>query len=336
MARPVSIDYEKLYPTKNDGYVQVLEDLGIPEGGGNRNVRIKFIDTGNEQIAQFANVKNANVRDQTKRDIIGKIYHTNNSGDLEILEKLGVMGGTNTMYKVRFINTGYITNAAIGSIEAGTVKDPYAPSVYKIGYNGNISNPSIDYSKEYSVWTDMLRRVYGNEDRYLIAYADVTVCDRWHDFGNFIYDFRRLPGYQDYIKFNSCYNYSLDKDLCQICINDNMHKVYSPETCCLMPVGDNGALVKNSEKYIAYPYPSCIYVMNGIFYVRPIINNQVQDFGEFSTFEAAANALNYRCSFYGLTSYIIPNVPYMLPQEFLKYRISIPKPLTKEVVKSTD
>ena len=92
MARPVSIDYEKLYPTKNDGYVQVLEDLGIPEGGGNRNVRIKFIDTGNEQIAQFANVKNANVRDQAKRDIIGKIYHTNNSGDLEILEKLGVMG----------------------------------------------------------------------------------------------------------------------------------------------------------------------------------------------------------------------------------------------------
>lgn len=335
MAIPLNIDYEKLYPTKHDGYVQVIEDLGIPEGGGNRNVRIRFLDTGNEQVAQLANVKNANVRDRGKRDIIGKIFHTNRSGDLEVIEKLGVMGGTNTMYRVRFVKTGYETITEHVAILDGRVRDPYAPVVYGVGYTAGVVNPSRH--PEYSIWCDMLRRAYGNAAKYAITYADVTVCERWHNFENFLNDIKYLPGYDKYYASFRTTSYAIDKDLCQICINDNMHKVYSPETCCLISINDNSALVRaNLNNYIAYPYPSCIYVMNDIFYVRPIINNQVQDFGEFGTFEAAANALNYHCSFYGLTSYIIPNVPYMPPQEFLKYRISIPKPLTKEVEKSTD
>ena len=336
MAKKLNIDYEKLYPTKHDGYVQVIEDLGIPEGGGNRNVRIRFLDTGNEQVVQLANVKNANVRDRTKRDVIGKVFPTNSYGDLEILEKLGVMGGTNTMYRIRFIKTGHESIASITSIMNGSVKDPYYPSVYGVGYDGAITNPSS--YKEYGVWAAMLRRVYGNEEKYAAIYSDVTVCERWHNFENFLHDFPYLPGYREWCEKNIYYTFALDKDLLQVCINDNMHRIYSPETCCLIPVYNNFNTLRVNDKsgFVAYPYPSCIYVINGIFYVRPIINNQVQDFGEFGTFEAAANALNYRCSFYGLTSYIILNVPYMPPQEFLKYRISVPKPLTKEVEKSTD
>lgn len=292
MARPLRIDYEKHYPTKKDGDVIILKDLGQPPGGGNRNVLIRFLDTGNEQVAQLANVKNANVRDQAKHDIIGKIYQTNQCGPIKIIKKLGVMGGTNTMYEVEFLDDGYRTISELTNIERGRVKNPYTPLVYGVGYCGPIESPSSYFL--YNKWTSMLNRGYG--DRYQsTSYDNVIVCDRWHFFGNFIMDCMGLPGYHNLLKIP---NLSLDKDIFQICIPSGTVKVYGPNTCCFVPMETNLACVGDKHRFVADYHG--IYVIDGIYYIRPYWYEQVWNFGAFSSIDAAVTIYNNRCAIHGM------------------------------------
>ena len=73
----------------------------------------------------------------------------------------------------------------------------------------------------YMVWKDMLRRCYrrGNSNKWK-AYEGCVVCDEWLIFDNFDawYSSRYVEGWH------------LDKD---ILVKGN--KVYSPDTCCLVP-----------------------------------------------------------------------------------------------------
>lgn len=50
--------------------------------------------------------------------------------------------------------------------------------------------------KEYVVWYRMLRRCENPKDVYYKNYGGrgITVCDRWHDFSNFLIDIVRHPG----------------------------------------------------------------------------------------------------------------------------------------------
>lgn len=63
----------------------------------------------------------------------------------------------------------------------------------------------------YRLWTDMLGRCYcrgpkhGNE-----SYYDVSVCDRWLTFSNFVNDLKDVPGYMDWL--NNKGKYEFDKD----------------------------------------------------------------------------------------------------------------------------
>ena len=314
MAIPLNIDYEKHYPTKKDGDVIILKDLGLPPGGGNRNVLIRFLDTGNEQVAQLANVKNANVRDQSKYDIIGKIYHTNRSGDLKIIKKLGVMDGTNTMYEVEFLDTGTRINAAISAIERGNVRDPLCAPINEQYYTGNIEYPK-DYIL-YDKWVAMIRRS-NNRDNKHPKYANVSMCNRWNYFGNFVMDAMQLPGYDQVGFIKNC---ALDKDLFQLCLPKGHPRIYSPNTCCFLKVSDNILCThKNKQRFIADEHG--IYVLHGVYYIRPYWFGQTWNFGAFSTIDAAITAYNNRCTMSNLPQeyYIKTNIHC---DDLSRYRVS--------------
>ena len=303
MARPLRIDYEKHYPTKKDGDVIILKDLGQPPGGGNRNVLIRFLDTGNEQVAQLANVKNANVRDQAKHDIVGKIFPTNTSGDLRIIKKLGVMGGTNTMYEVEFINTGNRINAALTNIERGHVRDPLCVPINDVCYSGN-----IPYARDYVLydkWAGMAQRS-NNRDGKHPNYANVSMCERWNFFGNFLIDAMQLPGYYQVGLYKNC---ALDKDLFQLCLPKDHPRVYGPNTCCFLKVQDNIFCTdKNKHFFIADEHG--IYTIHGVYYLRPYWFGQTWNFGAYSTIEAAVTVYNNRCAAYN-----------MLPEYYIKTNV---------------
>lgn len=314
MARPLFIDYEKHYSTKKDGDVIILEDLGRPPEGGNRNVRIKFLDTGNEQVSQLANVKNANVRDQAKYDITGKIYHTHSSGDIKIIQKLGIMGGTNTMYEVEFLDTGNRVNAAVSAIERGLVRDPLGGPIGEQFYTGNIAYPK-DY-RLYDKWVAMIQRT-NNRDGKHPKYANVSMCDRWNYFGNFVMDAMQLPGCD---KVGFIKNCALDKDLFQLCLPKNHPRIYSPNTCCFLKTSDN-IFCSYVHRHYFIADEHGIYVLNGVYYVRPYWFGQTWNFGAFSTIEAAITAYNNRCAMSNLPQeyYIKTNINC---DNLSRYRVS--------------
>lgn len=115
----------------------------------------------------------------------------------------------------------------------GTVKNLYFPSVYGVGFIGeeysNKGNEAV-----YKSWSHMLCRCYNKKDsRYRFYGATgVKVCEEWHNFSNY------AKWYYD-----NCYvideKLSVDKDI----INKDS-KIYSPETCIIIPAKINQAFIK--------------------------------------------------------------------------------------------
>lgn len=116
------------------------------------------------------------------------------------------------------------------AIEKGMVKNPYYPSVEGIGYIG-VGGFKPSYkgkaTEEYAAWRSMLTRCYkeGFLDKNK-TYKGCSVCDEWLNFQNFAYWYTREDEYGR--------GHALDKD---ILLKGN--KIYSPETCCLIPQGLN-------------------------------------------------------------------------------------------------
>ena len=87
----------------------------------------------------------------------------------------------------------------------------------------------------YQLWYDILRRCYDAEQHRRKkghTYADCIVCDRWHYLKKFYEDIQKLEGYDEWTK-NGCM--SIDKDMKV----KEIHKQYSPETCCFITIADN-------------------------------------------------------------------------------------------------
>lgn len=122
----------------------------------------------------------------------------------------------------------------------GETKNPYYPSVCGIGITGNkyptrINNKRL---KEYAVWTDMIKRCFDNKSRKNFStYKDVTCCEDWLLYENFYEWLHKQDNFDKWLNGN---RWAIDKD---ILIKGN--KVYSPDTCCLVPNNVNSLFVKN-------------------------------------------------------------------------------------------
>jgi len=133
--------------------------------------------------------------------------------------------------------------------------------VYGIGINdySGFIKVNGDIIDSYSKWRSMIWRCYDTEfHKKEPSYSGCTVCNKWILFSNFKiwYDKNYISGYQ------------LDKD---VLIKGN--KVYSPETCCFIPLEINYLCAKSKAIRGKYPigvsfskqkrkFISCISVKN--------------------------------------------------------------------------
>lgn len=138
---------------------------------------------------------------------------------------------------IEFDNTGYCYSVAAGNARRGLVKDNMAKTVYGVGCLGNGKYKSRlpnngPCTKEYSTWSSMMHRCYGEErdETTLRNYIDCLVCEDWHNFQNFAKWCNSQP---EMLYKNS----SLDKD---ILVKGN--RVYSPNACCFVPSQLNTAV----------------------------------------------------------------------------------------------
>lgn len=166
---------------------------------------------------------------------VGKIFKTNEGYNIKIIKQ-------NDVYKrvVKFLDDhGYEVEVYTSTISSGKLRNPYHKSVFGIGYLGVGDNVAVDAinrksTKAYSVWNGIIKRC--NSDKF-INYINVKVCDEWLCFQSFANWYNKL--------YIDGYDMQIDKDLLQ---RDVVNKIYSPETCTLLPSNINNFLVDRPFK----------------------------------------------------------------------------------------
>lgn len=142
--------YGKVYKSNNYGEFMILGDA--PSNNTKiHNVRIRFINTGCENIVMLSDALNGCVRDSSvpyncicSIDIdYDKIYHSRIYGDFKIISKAGYKGDT-LLVKIQFIDTGYEDIVTYQRVKLGSVKDK-SPNAYK----RKRKKWSIDFDKIY-------------------------------------------------------------------------------------------------------------------------------------------------------------------------------------------
>lgn len=125
---------------------------------------------------------------------------------------------------------------------SGQIKNPYYPSVYGVGIVGNKYINWVDRkpTKEYHTWYGIIQRCYDKKTKQRHpTYEYASCCDEWLLFENFYEWLHNQPN------FDKWYNgdkWEIDKD---ILVKGN--KVYSPDTCCLMPKYVNSLFTNRSR-----------------------------------------------------------------------------------------
>lgn len=210
---------------------------------------------------------------------VGDTFTTNEGYECKVIEYRNCKE-----VDVKFLtDRNYKVTTETKHIKKGSIKYPYNPTSYGKGYYGvgkhkaNINNrKSIAYRK----WSSMLKRCYC--PNYLNAnptYRDSNVCSEWLDFQNF-------AGW--FYKQNKPSEYELDKDL----FGDG--KVYSPETCCLIPRAINSVIKTRSENGI----PGGVEVVGGKYSVSITVEGDRKHLGVFDDIGSAIKAFNKEKSSY--------------------------------------
>lgn len=123
----------------------------------------------------------------------------------------------------------------------GQIKNPYDKTIANVGYLGvgeYIGSKNHIHTTEYSIWEEMLIRCYSNTEKHKHSsyYNISTVYEDWHNFQSF-------ARWYDNNKYECEGRLHLDKD---ILIPGN--KIYSPETCLLVPQRINMLFLNKQNK----------------------------------------------------------------------------------------
>ena len=176
----------------------------------------------------------------------------------------------------------------------GECKNPFYPSVCWHGYlgidkEGNV--PKISELKdgknintwEYNKWQHMLQRCFDNKYKERKpTYKDVTCCNRWLCFANFLEDFEILK--QEY-NWSKDEKLNLDKDI----LNKN-NKIYSLENCVLAPDWINLLFTKRDAVRGDYPIGVSYRKDRKKYQAFCSINGKLKGLGYFITPLEAFNA----------------------------------------------
>ena len=181
----------------------------------------------------------------------------------------------------------------IDRIRSGDIANPNHPTVFGVGIIGENPYPiTINgvNTREYYIWHAMIQRCYDPNwkpsNAKFNSYEDCYVDKRWHLYNNF---YEWVHEQDNYIKWANG-GFHIDKD---ILVKGN--KVYSPETCCLVPAYVNMMFVKcdNSRTDLPLGVYKC-YNKYKVLVGDPITNKRVY-LGLYNTVEEAFFAYkNYK------------------------------------------
>ena len=188
----------------------------------------------------------------------------------------------------------YRLHTSYQAFKKGKCKNPFFASVFGYGYLGTDKNGNVPKTREfkdgktvntweYYKWKSMLQRCFDNKykEKYP-TYKDITCCDRWLCFANFLEDLEILK--QEY-NWNEGEKLNLDKD-----ILNKGNKMYSLENCVLVPQWINKLFTKCDASRGDCPVGVCYHKRDKKYEARCHINGKLKSLGYYNTVEEAFNA----------------------------------------------
>lgn len=259
--------------------------------------------------------------------LIGKIFKSKNCGDFVVEEKMNQQKKDGSyIYKIKFVDTGGIRYVDSATIKSGIILDKCKPHLLLKIFEGNGIYSIKNNLEVWNILYHISKKCLDAKDkRYKVNGAKGTsICKEWFNFQNFAQFY--------YINiYISKYKLELDKDiLCNI--KHIFPKIYSPETCLLIPMELNC--------WLAGDCLTCgIYLRNNKYRVT-IFNSKIKDtkinLGTFNTFKEAKLAYakkKYEFWLEEINKYDLPN---NLKEILLKYDFSwswIWENMTEEEIK---
>lgn len=149
----------------------------------------------------------------------GEKYQTKFNGEFIVIKRY-----RNDKVLIKFADEfGFETITRESHIREGNIKNPYYPRVFGVGYTGVGIYSHKTHEHIYKMWNRMLERCYSKTSQTnKPTYIGCNVCKEWHC----LQDFAKW-----FVEQEDCEKgYELDKDLL---VKGN--KLYSPETCVLLP-----------------------------------------------------------------------------------------------------
>ena len=188
----------------------------------------------------------------------------------------------------------YRLHTSYQAFKKGNCKNPYFASVLGHGYLGvdkEGNTPNVKEFKdgknvhtwEYHKWQSMLQRCFDNKYKEKEpTYKNVTCCDRWLCFANFLEDFEILK--QEY-NWSEDEKLNLDKD-----ILNKGNKMYSLENCILVPNWINLLFTKRDAVRGDCPIGVCYNKKSKKYQALCNINGKKIGLGYYNTIEQAFSA----------------------------------------------
>ena len=169
----------------------------------------------------------------------------------------------------------------------GECKNPFFPSVYGHGYLGIDKESNVPKATElkdgkwcvtweYNKWKSMLKRCFDSKFKEKHpTYKDITCCDRWLCFANFLEDFAIL---KNEYNWNVDEKLQLDKDILY-----KGNKLYSLENCVLVPDYINFLFLKNDASRGDCPVGVSYHKQAKKYQAFCNINGKLKGLGYYST-----------------------------------------------------
>lgn len=140
-----------------------------------------------------------------------------------------------------------------------------------LGVGKNDVDIFMNHDKPYILWNGMLARCYNPKIlQKKPTYKDVSVCDDWHYFSNFLKWYKEKG-----IWYRN--GWELDKD---ILIKGN--KVYSPQTCCFVPKEINSLLTNRKSRRGENPIGVSFIKSKNKFVATIAINGKNKTLGHYN------------------------------------------------------
>lgn len=205
----------------------------------------------------------------------GQIFTTNNCGDFEILEETTdknlILDYNTQRFKIRFLKTNTKKEVFWQDIRRKSIQDYNIKTICGVACKGEGFYTSKD--EAYSRWKSIINRCYNQKSSKYKSYGEkgIKVCDKWLNYQNFAKWF--------YIHKEKDLNYVVDKDILSK-IKHLENKIYSPNTCLLIPSELNNFIIGDSPN-------SGVYKKEDKFWSQITYKNKKQFLGNFNRFSEA-------------------------------------------------